>query len=68
MLARTALAAVVIAGVATTLAPAASATEVCAGKNFGEKLNGLYVVACVGDERDSLVWVTCGSYTMTCAR
>ena len=48
--------------------PAASATEVCAGKNFGDKANGLYVAACVGDERESVVYVTCGSYTMTCAR
>ena len=48
-------------------AQSASATEVCAGKNFGEKFNGLYVAACVGDERQSPVYVTCGSYNMTCA-
>ena len=66
MLARTA-AAVLLAGLAGTAAPA-SATEVCAGRSFGEKLNGLWVAACVGDERESPVYVTCGSYTLSCAR
>lgn len=45
----------------------ASATEVCAGKSFGEKADGLFVAACVGDERESPVYVTCGSYTLRCA-
>ena len=57
-----------IAAAPLMLAAPASATEVCAGKNLGDKANGLYVAACVGDERDSVVYVTCGSYTMTCAR
>lgn len=67
MLARTA-AAVLLAGVAGTFAAPASATEVCAGRSFGEKLDGLWVAACVGDERDTPVYVTCGSYTLSCAR
>lgn len=67
MLRRTA-AAVLFAGLAASFAPPASATEYCAGHNFGAKMNGLWVAACVGDERDSVVYVTCGSYTMQCAR
>jgi short-subunit dehydrogenase len=61
-------AATLVAGLAASFAPAASATEVCAGHNFGAKLNGLWVAGCVGDERDSVVYVTCGSYTLDCAR
>ena len=60
-------AAALLAGLAATTAPA-SATEVCASRSFGAKLNGLWVAACVGDERDTPVYVTCGSYTMSRAR
>lgn len=67
MLRRTAAAAL-LAGLAVSFAPPASATEYCAGRSFGEKLDGLWVAACVGDERPTPVYVTCGSYTMQCAR
>jgi hypothetical protein len=65
---RRAAAAVLFAGLAATTAAPAAATEVCAGHSFGEKLNGLWVAACVGDERPTPVYVTCGSYTLDCAR
>ena len=67
MLVRTALAGALLAGLAVAAAPA-SATEVCQGHSFGEKFGGLWVAACVGDERDTPVYVTCGSYTLECAR
>ncbi len=58
-----------LAGAAVLAAAApAAATEVCAGHSFGEKFNGLWVAGCVGDERDTPVYVTCGSYTLECAR
>lgn len=66
MLVRLSAIALIAAAPLLSAAPA-SATEVCAGKSFGDKANGLYVAACVGDERESVVYVTCGSYTMTCA-
>jgi hypothetical protein len=68
VLVRLATAALVAGTAVLALSAPASATEVCAGHNFGDKMNGLYVAGCVGDERDSVVYVTCGSYTMTCAR
>lgn len=64
MIVRT-VAAALLAGLAATAAPA-SATEVCASRSFGAKLDGLWVGACVGG--DDVVYVTCGSYTMSCAR
>ena len=67
MFARTA-AAVLLAGLAASFAAPASATEVCASRSFGEKLDGLWVAACVGDERETPVYVTCGTYTLSCAR
>jgi hypothetical protein len=60
-------AAALLAGVAATATPA-SATEVCASRSLGAKFDGLWVAACVGDERDTPVYVTCGSYTLSCAR
>ena len=53
---------------AAALAAPASATEVCRSVHLGAKFNGLWVGGCVGDERDTPVYLTCGSYNMTCAR
>lgn len=64
------VAAALIAGTAFATGPA-SATEVCHSQSTTNKYvdtNGLWVAACVGDERESPVYATCGSYTMSCAR